>query len=205
VAGRAPDFATVSAGAGLVAVLLVALAPATGRAETTGLSRWLTVAAVVLATLAVVAAVGTLLLRSRRALPAVVTGSLLVAATVLTASSAVLTLVDGPAPAPAPAESLTVAISGVGEAANLTVRAELPQVAAGDVVRAEVTAGADQLVVARQLTVARGEGPVVVTLEAPGVGAYDSVQVLVESPDRRCTANVRPTISEAPVASCRAR
>lgn len=196
------------------AVLLVALAlPAANRLVTTGLPRWLAIAAIALAVLTVLAGVGAVVLggdggsRPRRLL-AGTAGVLLLGATALAGSATVAVLAGGPPPAAAAAEDLTVVISGVGDATLLTMRATMPDVAAGDLVRAEVTAGSpggDQTVLARQLTVAGGAGPVSVTLVAPGVADHDMLRVLVESPDRRCTAAVRPLVSEAPVASCKAR
>ena len=207
--------AAEQAGIILAAVLLVALAlPAANRLVTTGLPRWLAIAAIAFAVLTVLAGVGAVVLRGADGRPrlrvslAAMSGVSLLAATALAGSAAVAVLAGGPPPAKAAAEGLTVVISGVGEATLLTMRAELPHIAAGDLVRAEVTAvpdGGGRTVLARQLTVAGGEGPVSVTLAAPAVGDYDMLQVLVESPDRRCTANVRPLVSEDPVASCKAR
>ncbi|MFI7540661.1 hypothetical protein [Actinoplanes sp. NPDC049599] len=202
-----------AAGFGLSGALLVVLAlPAAGRLD--GLPRALALVAVVLAVLAGATAVLVNLRAADRtprlrALLVAVAGTLLMAATVLTGSAAVAVLADDPAPAGGAAgDGLTVVISGVGEDARLTMRAEMPDIAAGDLVRAEVTValdGENRTVLARQLTVARGTGSVPVELSAPAVGTYDMLQILVESPHRRCTANVRPQVSEAPVASCKAR
>jgi len=211
---RSPSRAAEQAGFILAAVLLVALAlPAANRLATTGLPRWLAVAAIALAVLTVVAGVGAVVLagaggrRRLQALLVMASGVSLLAATALAGSAAVAVLAGGPPPAKVAAEGLTVVISGVGEATLLTMRAELPDVAAGDLVRAEVTAdvGGSSTVLARQLTVAAGAGPVSMTLASPAAGDYDTVRVLVESPDRRCTASLRPQVSEAPVASCKDR
>ena len=196
----------------LAGVLIVALTlVAAGRLSPTGWPRWLAVAAVVLAVLTVATAVGALVLRPRRATALTLTcGSLLVAAAALTGSAAVAVLAGGPAPAPASAEALTVVTTGSGEDLVLTLHAEMPGVAAGDLVRAQVlrVASAEQggpVVLAQQFTVAPGDGPVPLDLTAPASGDYDRLDVLVESADRRCTASVRPLIAEAPVVSCQDR
>jgi hypothetical protein len=207
----------VAAGISLVGALLIALAfPLAARLRTTEVPRWLAVAAVALAVLTVLAGLGAVVLGLRRTagsvrlqtLLAMVAGVLLMAETVLTGSAAAAWLAGEPARAPAARESLTVVLSGLGDQAQLPLRAEMPDVAAGELVRAEVIAlpgGDDPQVLARQLTMARNDGPVSVALAAASVGGYDSVRVLVESPHRRCTADVRPLISEAPFASCKAR
>jgi hypothetical protein len=201
------------AGTGLAGALIVALAlPASTRMEATGVPRWLVVAAVILAVLTVTAAVGAVVLRGAGRLPkllAVAAGLLLIAATAFTGSAAAAAaLADGSPPAAAVREGLTVVLSGVGEDARLTLRAEMPDVAAGALVRAEVVAVQDadvRMVVAQQLTVARTTGTVSVDLTATRVGGFDMLQVLVESPERRCTADVRPLVTESPVVSCKAR
>jgi hypothetical protein len=206
--------AAEQAGIILAAVLLVALAlPAANRLVTTTFPRWLAIAAIALAVLTVVAGVGAVVLRGEggrprlRASLAMMSGVSLLAATALAGSAAVALLASGPRSGPA-AEGLTMVISGVGEDSVLTMTAELPGVAAGDMVRAEVTAESgsdDRTVLARQLTVARSDGPVSVTLVAQAVGGHSMLRVLVESPERRCTASVRPQVSEVPMASCKAR
>jgi heme A synthase len=206
----------VAAGISLVGALLVAPSlPAAGRLRTAELPRWLAVAAVALAVLTVLAGLGAVLLRVRgtdRGLrlqkrSTMVAGVLLMAATVLTGSAAVASLAEEPARASAPGPGLTIAVSGIGTESQLTVRATMPA-ATGDLVRAELTTvpeGGDRLVLAQQLTVARNDGPVSVALDAKSADNYDTMQILVESPHRRCVANLRPLISETPVISCKAR
>ena len=194
-------------GVPIVALTLVAA----GRLGPTGSPRWLAVAAVTLAVLTVGTAVGALVLRPRRAAAlTLMCGSLLVAAAVLTGSAAVAVLVGGPAPAPAAAEVLTVVTTGSGEDLLLTLHAEMPGAAAGDLVRAQVLSVAPEeqggtSVLAQQFTVAPADGAVPVALTAPVPGTYDRLDVLVESADRRCTASVRPRLAEAPVVSCQDR
>jgi hypothetical protein len=210
--------ATSAAGFGLAGVLLVGLAlPAAGRLGPTGLTRWLEGAAVVLALLTVLAALGAMLLRLRgpdssprpQVRLALTAGGLLLASVLLTGSAAIAVLADGPPARAVATEGLTVAVSGVGETAQLTMAAVLPDVAAGALVRAEVAAVLDddgnRAVLAQQVTVADRAGSVSVQLAAQSVGGYDRLQVLVESPGRRCTANVRPQISETPTTSCKPR
>lgn len=208
-----PSRTVERAGIVLAAVLLVALAfPAVSRLARSGLPRWLAVAAVALAVLAVLAGVGALLLRGAtartQAALAGISGALLLAATALAGGSAVAVLAEGSLRPAAAAEGLTVVVSGVGEDALLTVRAEMPDVAVGDLVRAEVVAASldgGRTVLASQLTVARSAGTVAVTLQATAIGANDTLQVLVESPGRRCTASLRPVVAQVPTASCKAR
>jgi hypothetical protein len=205
----------VAVGTGLAGALIVALAlPASTRMEATGLPRWLVAAAVVLAVLTVAAAVCAVVLRSTGRLPAllsVAAGLLLIAATAFTGSAAVAVLAGGSPPAPAPGEGLTIMVGGVGANAQLTMRADMTDVAAGALVRAEVVAVSDgvdgdvRVVVARQLTVARAAGTVSVDLVASTEDDYGMLEVLVESPDRRCTASLRPQQSESPVVSCKPR
>jgi hypothetical protein len=206
--------AAEQAGIILAAVVLVALAlPAANRLVTTTLPRWLAIAAIAFAVLTVVAGLGAVVLRGAGGRPrpqaslAMMSGVSLLVATALAGSAAVALLASGPRSVPA-AEGLTIVISGVGEGSVLTMTAEMPGVAAGDMVRAEVTAepdSGDRTVLARQVTVARSDGPVSVTLVAQAVNEHGMLRVLVESPERRCTASVRPQVSEVPIASCKAR
>ncbi|GAA3345867.1 hypothetical protein GCM10020358_54600 [Amorphoplanes nipponensis] len=205
----------VAVGAGAAAALLVALAlPASSRIGDSALPRWLAAGAVVLAVLTVAVAAVLVVLRLRAAgrtglLPAVVAG-LLTAAVALTGAATVAVLAGGRpgAAAAAPVEGLTVAISRTGDGLRLAMRAEMPDVPAGALVRAEVTGVADEggdVTLARQLTVTPGAGPVAVELAVPSIDSYGTVRILVESPLRRCTADLRPLESEDPVVACRDR
>lgn len=196
---------------------------ASGQLEKAGWARWLALGAVCLAVLAVVSALGTLLLRFprpvtpgnldeverffrrqfTRAYGVVAAGVLLLAAVVLAGSAAVLVLAGGRGPA---AAALSVTVSGVGGEARLAVRAEVPDVVAGGVVRAEVvgvSAAGGRVVAAHQVTVAGVTGVVTVVLDAVPVGGYVSVEVLVDSQGRRCTVLLQPAASdEVPAAVC---
>lgn len=189
---------------------------ASGQLEKAGWARWLAVGAVCLAVLAVVSALGTLLLRFPRLVPpgnldeverffrrqftraygVVAAGVLLLAAVVLAGAAAVAVLAGAQEPATA---ALSVTVTGAGDEAKLAMRAEVPDVMAGGVVRAEVVgvpATGGRVVAARHVTVAGTAGAVTVALDTVPVGGYTSIEVLVDSQGRRCTATLRPTASD---------
>jgi hypothetical protein len=207
---------------GIVGTLVTGLGLVAGaRFEAAGWPRWLAVAAVVCAVLAVVAALGVLLVRfPRRALRlsdvtaverfyrrqfqrvyfAIAAGAALLVALLLAGAAAVGILVGGP---DAAAGGLSVTVSGAGPDAKVSVKAELPGVARGATVTAEVTgvAGATSAVIGRQVIVTRAAGTVTIALDAVPMGAFTAVEVLVEAPHRRCTAKAGPTV----VAECHDR
>ncbi|MER7273181.1 hypothetical protein ABT369_01865 [Dactylosporangium sp. NPDC000244] len=203
---------TLVTGAGLVAGT---------RYDQGGWGRGLAIAAVGAAVLAVVTALGLLLMRPprlgvalqdvaevrriylgqfQRAYVAVAAGALLLLALLLAGAAAVVVLAGGPRAA---GPELSVTVTGTGADTRVAVRAELHEVAAGATVRAEVTgvpsAGA-RVVLGRQVIVTRGAGPVTLVLDAVPAGGYAAVEVLVAAPGRTCTATIGPDAT--PKAAC---
>jgi hypothetical protein len=208
----------VAAGTVALAVLLIVLAvPASGRLAAHGLSRALATVAVSFAVAAAVAGLGaTLLLLLRRTTAAVrltVASAVLVISAVVAAGASVVALlvVAQPGSSDVTRSGLSVQYNTqTGEGARLTMHADLTSVAAGGLVRAEISAeqeGSERLILAQTVTTARATGTVSLDLAAtvPDGVPYSTLRILAEAPERRCMTSIRPEISETPTVSCKDR
>ncbi|WP_306209601.1 hypothetical protein [Actinoplanes sp. RD1] len=204
----------MTTGTTALSLLLVLLAvPASGRFAAHELPRILAIAATSLAVAAAVTGLVAMLpVRRTTAVRrlAVASGSLVTVA-VLVAGAAVVTLLTAAQPVSSVADrsGLSVRIvSGIGQDSQLTAHADLTGVAAGALVRAEISAGdegSDSTVLAQQVTTARVSGTVSIDLVAAVPDGLSTVRVLAESPEQRCLTSIRPQISETPTVSCKDR
>jgi len=206
----APRMALYVSLVGLVVVGLGLIAG--GRMDRSSPARLLALVSVCVALLAVVVAMGSLLLRHAMA-PAVGSGTdvvasdrrtskrryapvaagLLVLVAFLVAGAAAVTLLVGDRPGPQP--SISAQLVGIGAQASLTVHAEFTGVAAGQILHTEiigVDATETRTVLARAVANAGRDGTVSTTLEASQLGEYRSVVVTAEAGTDRCTATLVP-------------
>jgi hypothetical protein len=173
--------------------------------------RWLAVAAVGAAVLAVVLAVGSSLLRFspvfapgnllevelwyrrqfRRARIVVAAGWLVLVGLAMAGASAVVILAQGP---DAAEPMLAVETAGAGREAKLTVRAEFSGLDPGEVLRVEAVGAVDggmERILGRAVVRAGAGGTPAARLEADDVAGLSAIEVTAAADGKRCTATLR--------------
>ena len=204
---------SVVTGFGLVAI---------GRLDSSTLARGLAVAAVCLALLAVLLALGSQLLRVTRGLTpgnlvevqiwyrrqfrwaylVIPAGLLVIVAVLLAGAAAVLVLTAGP---DAPQPGVAVQLTGSGRSAAATLRVEATGLPAGQALQVQVVgveANGTRTVLARAVVLAGATGAASSTVEVPRAGAYSTVESTVEAPHWRCTATVTPAATTPTTLTC---
>jgi hypothetical protein len=199
----------VVTGVGLVGTLLTGLGLVAGtQINASALTRGLAITAVCAAVVAVLLALGTLLVRFprqfatgdlaqvevwyrsqfRRAWGVVAAGLILLVALVLAGITVITVLGNGSSPEPTVAAQVT----GVGDDAKLSVRVRFPGMATGQVLRTQVVgvSGASRVVLAQAADAVDVDGVAASTIDVPKVAGYSRIEVTTAVAQRRCVAAV---------------